>query len=91
MARKHPTFPVSLIQPYVESNTFPIRSKPEVVIPHLEDFVNKNVHKILKHNKDVRIYLVRYRHKPADEDEWLEDKDIPDSQKYLRRYRVERM
>ena len=45
---------------------------------------------IRKNNKDVRLYLVRYRNRPADEDEWLQEEDIPDAQKYLRRYRVEK-
>ena len=30
-----------------------------------------------KNNKEVRQYLVRYKGKPADEDEWLEDKEVP--------------
>ena len=96
LARKHPTFPVSLIKPYVSSDKFPLRNKPIVVAPPLENVVDKIVHKILKHkmvrknNKDVRLYLVRYRNRPADEDEWLQEEDIPDAQKYLRRYRVEK-
>ena len=53
-----------------------------MVAPPLEDVVSKNVQKrIRKESKYVRLYLVRYRNRPADEDEWLEEKDIPDAEK----------
>ena len=96
LARKTPTFSVGLTKPYVSSDKLPLRNKPVVVTPPLENVVDKIFHKILKHkmirknNKDVRLYLVRYRNRPADEDEWLQEEDIPDAQKYLRRYRVEK-
>ena len=44
--------------------------------------------KIRKNNQDIIQYLVRYS--GSKEDEWLREQDIPDSQKLLRQYRVEK-
>ncbi|MBW0590927.1 hypothetical protein O181_130642 [Austropuccinia psidii MF-1] len=92
---KHPTFPVSLIKPYSssEKELFPLRNKPPLEIPPLEEGEEKKIVKVLKErrtrNKKEREYLVRYRN-PAQEDEWLLQKDITNANKLLRRFRHER-
>ena len=96
LERKHPTFPVSLIKPYVNSDNdkFPLRkSVVKVVIPPLEKEpikIKKIIQhrKIRKNNEDVKQYLVRYS--GSKEDEWLTIDQIPDSSKILRQYRADR-
>ncbi|MBW0547594.1 hypothetical protein O181_087309 [Austropuccinia psidii MF-1] len=72
LMNKHPNFPVSLIKPYSSSDKelFPLRNKPTLEIPPLEEGERKNV-KFLKErgtrNKEEREYLVRYRN-PTKED-----------------------
>ena len=98
-SRKHPTFPVSLVKPYHPPNAekFPHRQKVKVVIPPVnKDKTGKVIQKILREkrlrvdNKDVRMYLARYRGLGADQDEWLLEKDMPDSSTLLRRFRSEK-
>ncbi|MBW0541094.1 hypothetical protein O181_080809 [Austropuccinia psidii MF-1] len=73
LMNKQPTFPVSLIKPYSSSDKelFPLRNKPPLEIPPLEEGEEKKMVKILKErrtrNKKEREYLVRYR-KPTQED-----------------------
>lgn len=94
LERKHPTFPISQIKPYQESDKvkFPLRDTMHTAIPPLDPESEKKIEKVLKtkitrlNNKDVRFYLVRYRQRPADEDRWLKEDEIPD--KYLRRFRA---
>ncbi|MBW0527078.1 hypothetical protein O181_066793 [Austropuccinia psidii MF-1] len=90
LSNKHPTFPVSLIKPYKSSDAerFPLRNKFPQVIPLIETFgIEKKLPKERKlRTKRVREYLVRYSD-PACEDEWLEEKDIPEATKLLRRFR----
>ncbi|MBW0536745.1 hypothetical protein O181_076460 [Austropuccinia psidii MF-1] len=92
---KHPAFPVSLIKPYSSSDKelFPLRNKPPLEIPPLEEGEEKKIMKVLKErrtrNKKEREYLVRYRN-PTQEDEWLLEKDITNADKLLRRFRHER-
>ncbi|MBW0591039.1 hypothetical protein O181_130754 [Austropuccinia psidii MF-1] len=70
---KHPTFPVSLIEPYRSSykDLFPLRNKPPLEIPPVEEGEEKKIVKVLKErrtrNKKEREYLVRYRN-PSQED-----------------------
>ncbi|MBW0562952.1 hypothetical protein O181_102667 [Austropuccinia psidii MF-1] len=79
LMNKHPTFPVSLIKPYSSSDKelFPLRNKPPLEIPPLEEGEEKKIVKVLKErrtrNKKEMEYLVRYR-KPTQEDEWLLEK-----------------
>ncbi|MBW0561071.1 hypothetical protein O181_100786 [Austropuccinia psidii MF-1] len=92
---KHPAFPVSLIKTYSSSDKelFPLRNKPPLKIPLLEGGEEKKTVKVLKErrtrNKTEREYLVKYRN-PTQEDEWLLEKDITNSDKLLRRFRHER-
>ncbi|MBW0570842.1 hypothetical protein O181_110557 [Austropuccinia psidii MF-1] len=78
---KHPTFPVSLKKPYSSSDkeSIQLRNKPPLEIPPLEEGEEKKILKVLKErrtrNKKEREYLIRYRN-PAQEDEWLLEKDI---------------
>ncbi|MBW0514167.1 hypothetical protein O181_053882 [Austropuccinia psidii MF-1] len=94
LINKHPTFPVSLIKPYSSSDKelFPLRNEPPLEIPPLEG-EEKKIVKVLKErrkrNKKEREYLVRYRN-PTQEDEWLLQKDITNSDKLLIRFRHER-
>ena len=96
LERKHPTFPVSLIKPYIpnDNEKFPLRKKNvKVVIPPLEKEpvkIKKIIQhrKIRKNNEDIRQYLVRYS--GSKEDEWLTADQIPDSSKLLRQYRVDK-
>ncbi|MBW0550667.1 hypothetical protein O181_090382 [Austropuccinia psidii MF-1] len=61
------TFPVSLIKRYSSSDKdlFPLRNKPTLGIPPLEEGKERNIVKVLKQrrtrNKRKREYLVRYR------------------------------
>ena len=95
LMNKHPTFPVSLIKPYSSSDKelFPLRNKPPLEIPRLEEGEEKKIVKVLKErrtrNKKEREYLVRYRNS-TQEDEWLLEKDITNADKLLRRFRHER-
>ena len=92
LSNKHPTFPVSLIKPYKSSDAeeFPLRNKIPQVIPPIVTSGPKKITKVLKERKlrtkKVREYLVRYS-EPTCEDEWLEEKDIPEATKLLRRFR----
>ncbi|MBW0565665.1 hypothetical protein O181_105380 [Austropuccinia psidii MF-1] len=95
LLNKQPVFPVSLIKPYSSSDKelFPLRNKPPLEIPPLEEGDEKKIVKVLKgkrtRNKKEREYLVRYRN-PTQEDEWLLEKDITNADKLLRRFRHER-
>ncbi|MBW0570781.1 hypothetical protein O181_110496 [Austropuccinia psidii MF-1] len=95
LLNKHPTFPVSLIKPYSSSDKelFPLRNKPPLEIPPLEEGEEKKIVKVLKErrtrNKKEREYLVRYRNS-TQEDEWLLEKDITNADKLLRRFGHER-
>ncbi|MBW0581532.1 hypothetical protein O181_121247, partial [Austropuccinia psidii MF-1] len=95
LMNKHPAFPVSLIKPYSSSDKelFPLRNKPPLEIPPLEEGKEKKIVKVLKErrtrNKKEREYLVRYRNS-TQEDEWLLEKDITNADKLLRRFRHER-
>ncbi|MBW0579466.1 hypothetical protein O181_119181 [Austropuccinia psidii MF-1] len=91
--KKHPAFPVILIYPYSssEKDLFQLRNKPPLEIPPLEEGEEKRIVNVLKERRTrnkKREYLVRYRN-PAQEDEWLLEKDITNSDKLLRRFRHE--
>ncbi|MBW0460635.1 hypothetical protein O181_000350 [Austropuccinia psidii MF-1] len=92
LSNKHPTFPVSLRKPYKSSDAekLPLRNKaPQAILP-IESSGTKKITKILKERKlrtnIVTEYLVRYSD-PTCEDEWLAEKDIPEANKPLRRFR----
>ena len=63
-----------------------------IVVP--EDTSKSKVHKILKDKKErinvknTRLYLVRYKRKSSDKDEWIPKDNIPDGPIHLRNYRV---
>ncbi|MBW0492728.1 hypothetical protein O181_032443 [Austropuccinia psidii MF-1] len=92
LINKHSIFPVSLIKPYKSSDAerFALRNKVSQVIPPIESSGIKNITKVLKERKlrtnKVREYLLRYSD-PTCEDEWLEEKDIPEATKLLKRFR----
>ncbi|MBW0525292.1 hypothetical protein O181_065007 [Austropuccinia psidii MF-1] len=77
----------------LESNTPPFPNPTTLTLPPVEQSEEKNIKRIIKERrlrgKNEREYLVRYRN-PVHEDEWLEESDIPDSEKLLRRFRHER-
>ncbi|MBW0565642.1 hypothetical protein O181_105357 [Austropuccinia psidii MF-1] len=95
LMNKHPNFPVIQIKPYISSDKdlFPLRNAPPLEIPHLEEGEEKKIVKVLKErrkrNKKEREYLVRYRN-PDQEDEWLLEKDITNSDKIPRGFRHEK-
>ncbi|MBW0478572.1 hypothetical protein O181_018287 [Austropuccinia psidii MF-1] len=95
LMNKHPNFPVILINPYSsgDKELFPLRNKPPLEIPPLEEGEEKKIVKVLKErrtkNKKQREYLVRYRN-PTQEDEWLLEKYITNSDKLLIMLRHER-
>ncbi|MBW0501340.1 hypothetical protein O181_041055 [Austropuccinia psidii MF-1] len=95
LMKKHPNFPVSLIKPHSSSDKefFPLIKKPPLEIPPLEEGEEKKIVKGLKErrttNKKERQYLVRYRNL-TQEDEWLLEKDITNSDKLLRWFIHER-
>ncbi|MBW0479303.1 hypothetical protein O181_019018 [Austropuccinia psidii MF-1] len=99
ISRKHPVFPVSLVNPYfqTEEDKFPSRKKnttpPEIV--EVEDSpgtVKKiiKVRKIRLNVKDQRQYLVRFKNQTADKDKWLAEEAIPDGNLHLSRFRASR-
>ncbi|MBW0502063.1 hypothetical protein O181_041778 [Austropuccinia psidii MF-1] len=89
LMNKHPTFPVILIKPYSskDKESFPLRNKPPLEIPPLEEGEEKTIVKVLKERrtriKRERENVVRYRN-PTQEFEWLLEKDITNSDKLLR-------
>ena len=96
--RKHPVFPVSLLKKYVstEKSKFPERNKgrPVVLIPVFEPETTKEFLRILKQKrisqdgKDTILYLVGYKDKGADHDEWLPAEKVPNSKVKLRAFRA---
>ncbi|MBW0519835.1 hypothetical protein O181_059550 [Austropuccinia psidii MF-1] len=82
LSNKHPTFPVSLIRPYISSDAgnFPLRNKVPQQIPPVESYSTTKIIMVLRERKlrtqKVREYLVRYSDSIC-EDEWLAEKDIP--------------
>ncbi|MBW0566505.1 hypothetical protein O181_106220 [Austropuccinia psidii MF-1] len=92
LENKHPTFPVSLVKHYTSSDKelFPLRNETALEVPPLDQREDKKVLKFFKERrlrgKNESEYLVRYKN-PQHEDERLSEKKIPDSQKFLRRFR----
>ncbi|MBW0500352.1 hypothetical protein O181_040067 [Austropuccinia psidii MF-1] len=96
-SRKHPVFPVSLVNPYfqTEEDKFPSRKKkptpPEIV--EVEDSPGP-VKKIIKarkirlNGKDQRQYLVRFKNQTADKDKWFAEDAIPNGSLHLRGFRA---
>ncbi|MBW0543029.1 hypothetical protein O181_082744, partial [Austropuccinia psidii MF-1] len=64
-----------------------------LTVPPMEQNVDRKMKKVIKERrlraKNQREYLVRYRN-PVHEDEWLEESEIPASDKLLRRLGHER-
>ncbi|MBW0549584.1 hypothetical protein O181_089299 [Austropuccinia psidii MF-1] len=91
---KHPTFPVSLIKPYqpTDKELFALRNPAPLNLPPVEQSEDKKIKKFIKERrlsgKNQKEYLFRYRN-PVQEDEWLTESEIPDSDKLLRRFRYE--
>jgi hypothetical protein len=96
IARKHPTFPVSLLKKYESSDATKFPTRDEVMqqdLPVEEEPVGtiKSViqEKLVRLNgKDTRFFLARFKGKHADEDKWLEQKDIPQATTLLRKFRA---
>ncbi|MBW0563475.1 hypothetical protein O181_103190 [Austropuccinia psidii MF-1] len=92
LKNKHPTFPVFLVKHYTSSDKelFPLRNETPLEVPPLDQSEDEKVLKVLKEKrlrgKNEREHLVRYKN-PQHEDEWIEDSKIPDSQRFLRRFR----
>ena len=67
----------------------------EVIIPFEKD-TEKTVLKVLQHkrvrqnNQDILLFLVRYKNLGADHDEWLPAEKIPNKDKVLRQYRMDK-
>ncbi|MBW0521757.1 hypothetical protein O181_061472 [Austropuccinia psidii MF-1] len=95
LENKHPTFPLSLIKPNqpADKKLFPLRNPIPLTVPPVEQNEDKKIKKVIKERrlrgKNQREYLVRYRN-AVYEDEWLEESEIPDSDKLLRKVRHER-
>ncbi|MBW0489208.1 hypothetical protein O181_028923 [Austropuccinia psidii MF-1] len=98
-SRKHPVFPVSLVNPYFQTveDKFPSRRRnptpPEIV--EVEDSpgpVSKIIRarKIRVNGKDQRQYLVRFKNQTADKDKWLAEDAITDGNLHLRGFRASR-
>ncbi|MBW0564206.1 hypothetical protein O181_103921 [Austropuccinia psidii MF-1] len=95
LVNKHPTFPVSLINPYqpTDKELFPLRNPTPMTVPPVEQNEDKNIKKVIKERrprgKNQREYLVRYRNS-VHEAGWLGESEIPDSDKLLRIFGHER-
>ncbi|MBW0466974.1 hypothetical protein O181_006689 [Austropuccinia psidii MF-1] len=89
LENKQPTFPVSLIKPYqpVDKKLFPLRNPAPLTLPPVEQSEDKRIKKVIKERglrgKNQREYLIRYRNQ-IHEDEWLDESEMPDSDKLLR-------
>ncbi|MBW0565064.1 hypothetical protein O181_104779, partial [Austropuccinia psidii MF-1] len=76
LENKHPTFPVSLINPYQQTDKelFPLRNPTPLTIPQVEQSEDRIIKKVIKERrlrgKHQREYLVRDRN-PIHEDEWM--------------------
>ncbi|MBW0530083.1 hypothetical protein O181_069798 [Austropuccinia psidii MF-1] len=94
-SRKHPVFPVSLVEPYSHTgeDRFPSRKKnstPQDIV-EVEDSPGpvKKIIKAMKirlNGKDQRKYLVRFKNQTADKYKWLEENAILDGNQHLRRF-----
>ncbi|MBW0500925.1 hypothetical protein O181_040640 [Austropuccinia psidii MF-1] len=95
LENKDPNFPVSLVKHYTSSDeeSFPLRNETPLEVPPLDKREEKKSTKGLERKnterKDEREYLVRYKN-PQHADEWIIAEKIPDSQKFLQRFRNER-
>ncbi|MBW0471825.1 hypothetical protein O181_011540 [Austropuccinia psidii MF-1] len=95
LMNNHPDFPASLIITYSSSDKelFFLKKKPPIEIPPLEEGEEKKIVKVLKErrtgNKKEREYLVGYRN-PMQEDKWLLEKDIKNTDILVRIFRHER-
>ncbi|MBW0493099.1 hypothetical protein O181_032814 [Austropuccinia psidii MF-1] len=98
-SKKHPVFPVSLVNPYfqTEEHKFPSRKKSPTPteIMEVEDSpgpVKKFIkaRKIRLNGKHQRQYLVRFKNQTADKDKWLAEDSILDGNFHLRRFRAAR-
>ncbi|MBW0496112.1 hypothetical protein O181_035827 [Austropuccinia psidii MF-1] len=98
-SRKHPVFPVSLVNPYfqTEEDKFPSRKKnptpPEIV--EVEDSPGPmkkiiKARKIRLNGKDQRQYFVRFKNQTAFKDKLLAEDAIPDGNLHLRRLMASR-
>ncbi|MBW0572785.1 hypothetical protein O181_112500, partial [Austropuccinia psidii MF-1] len=76
-----------------DKELFPLRNPAPLTVTPVEQSEDKKTNKLIKERrlrgKNQREYLVRYRY-PVDEDEWLAESEILDSDKLLRRFRQER-
>ncbi|MBW0556363.1 hypothetical protein O181_096078 [Austropuccinia psidii MF-1] len=92
---KHPTFPVILVKHYTSSDKelFALRNETPLEVPPFDQSKEKKPLKVLKERrlrgKDEREYLVRCKNSQH-KDEWIVAEKIPDSQRFLRRFRHER-
>ncbi|MBW0528945.1 hypothetical protein O181_068660 [Austropuccinia psidii MF-1] len=95
LENKHPTFPVSLVKHYTSSDKelSPLRNEMPLEVPAIDQSEEKRVLIVLKERtlrgKNETEYLVKYRN-PQHKDEWIVAEKIPDSQRFLRRFRHER-
>ena len=98
LSKKHPVFPVSLVKLYHPRKEIVDKPVPVPIIQEVPLDKDKplKVSKILKEKrirekgKDVKLYLVRYKNMPADQDEWLPESNIPDGPIHLRNFRQAR-
>ncbi|MBW0537325.1 hypothetical protein O181_077040 [Austropuccinia psidii MF-1] len=95
LENKHPTSPVSLINPYqpTDKELFPLRNPTPLTVAPVEQDEDKKIKKVIKERilrgKNQREYLVRYRN-AVHEDKWLAESEITDSDKLSKRFRHER-
>ncbi|MBW0571167.1 hypothetical protein O181_110882 [Austropuccinia psidii MF-1] len=97
--RKHPVFPVSLVEPYfqTEEDRFPSTKKnntPSEIVevedsPGPEKKIIK-ARKIKLNGKDQRKYLVRFKNQTEDTNKWLAEDAIPDGNLHLRGFGASR-
>ena len=93
--RKHPTFPVSLIKLYKKSDEKRFPKRPvKIVIPEIDRDETGEIQKILKERQTKvegrirREYLVRYKGRPSEDDQWLQKTEIMNGDHLLRKFWV---
>ncbi|MBW0469926.1 hypothetical protein O181_009641 [Austropuccinia psidii MF-1] len=98
-SRKHPVFPVSLVEPYFQTEEDKFSSRktnptpPESVeIDNSPEPVKKAIKagKIRLNCKDQRQYSVRFKNQTAGKYKWLAEDAPPDGNLILRRFRASR-
>ncbi|MBW0486053.1 hypothetical protein O181_025768 [Austropuccinia psidii MF-1] len=91
ISRKHPLFQVSLVKPYQNTGEDKFSSRNNSHTQHKIVEVEGStvpLKKIRLNGKDHRQYLVIFKNRTAEKEEWLAEDSIPDGYLHMRRLRA---